>query len=142
MRTRVHLTWAAVFVIALVSTGEALAAATRTSSIDSKLVGTWTHTVTRADVTREEATPSLVGSLCTLTVKSSGVAHIACPHTPGAVFTGKLIPTGTNRIQILFADDYPNTYRWALAGRKLTLTKLKDPTSDRAATMAGVWTRR
>lgn len=140
MRARVHPLWAAVLVVALaVPAGEALAAG---NGVDAKLVGTWTRTVTRADVTREEANPSLVGSLCTLTIKGSGGAHIVCPHTPGAVFTGKIIPKGASRIQILFGDVNPNTYRWSVAGRNLTLTKLEDPTSDRAATMSGVWKRR
>ena len=140
MRTRVQLMWAAVLVIVLaLPAGRALAAG---GGVDSKLVGTWTRTVTRADVTREEATPALVGTVCTLSIKSTGAAHIACPHTPGAVFTGKIIPTGTSRIQILFGDMNPNRYRWGVAGRSLTLTKLRDPTPDRAATMSGVWKRR
>ena len=56
---RTLTSWAAVFVIALaLSAAEAPAAETRASSVDSKLVGTWTRTVTKADVTREEAAPS------------------------------------------------------------------------------------
>jgi hypothetical protein len=91
-------------------------------------------------VTREQGFSGLAGSHCTLAVQGSGSAHIGCPQVVN--FTGKFVPQGTNRVQIAFADLYPNTYSWRISGQHLILTKIKDPTPDRAATMSGTWTRK
>ena len=134
--------WVAVLAAGLAPAASAVAAAVRANAFPAQLVGTWTRTVTKADVTREEAAPSLAGSACTLTVKRGGSARIVCPHTPGAVFTGTIVPKGKNHVQVVFGDLSPNSYSWRVAGRHLVLAKLEDPTPDRAATMAGTWTRK
>ena len=120
----------------------ATVASTHLSAVSPKLVGQWTRTVTKADVQREEAFPSLAGEHCTLTIKTSGAAHIVCPGPAPVNFSGPITAKGGNRVQISLGDTYPNAYRWRVAGRVLTLTKLKDLTADRAAAMSGVWRRK
>jgi len=142
-RTSLMRTLAAGVAVAVVLPATmARGSAGHSSSFPPQLVGRWTRTVTRADVTREEANPTLDNSVCTFTVKAGGGAHIVCPRTPGAVFNGKVIPKGANHVQILFGDVNPNTYRWAVAGSTLTLTKLEDPTPDRSAVLSGMWRRK
>jgi hypothetical protein len=126
--------------VGLVPAVSAIAATAQTNTFPPPLVGTWTRTVSQADVTREQGFSGLAGSRCTLIVHASGSAHIGCPQVVN--FTGKLVPEGTNRVQIAFADVNPNTYTWRVSGPHLTLTKIKDPTPDRAATMSGTWTRK
>ena len=129
-----------IVVLGLVPAVSVIAAAAQTDTFPPQLVGTWTRTVSKADVTREQAFSGLAGSHCTLTVKKSGSAHIGCPGV--ANFTGKIVPKGTNRVQFALGDVNPNTYTWRVLGRHLILTKIKDPTPDRAAVMAGTWTRK
>ena len=125
--------------LGLVPAVSAIAAAARPDAFPSALVGTWTRTVSRTDVTREQGYSGLAGSHCTLSVKQTGSAHISCPQVVN--FTGKIVPKGSNRVQIAFADVNPNIYAWRVSGRHLILAKIKDPTPDRAATMSGTWTR-
>jgi hypothetical protein len=128
----------ALVVASIIAVASATAAAMRSATFPAQIVGTWTRTVTKADVTREEAYGPLAGSACTLTVQRSGAAHVACPKIQSA-FTGSFVPKGTNRIQIEFADQNPNSYSWRVSGKRLFLKKLKDANADRAATMSGTW---
>jgi hypothetical protein len=132
-------TFAGAIVLAVIAVTPAAA---RQSVIDPKLVGTWTRTVSKADVQREEAYGGLAGAHCTLTVKMSGASHIACPGQASVSFSGPITSKGTNHVQISLGDLNPNTYKWHVAGRLLTLTKLKDSNPDRSATMSGVWKRK
>jgi len=141
-RTPLAALWAAVLATGLVTAASADAAATLTNAFPPKLVGTWTRTPTKADVTREEANPTIAGSHCTLTIKTSGAAHIVCAQTPGLNFAGKFVPKGPSHVQIVFADLSPNSYSWHVSGRQLILKKVVDPTPDRSATMSGTWTRK
>jgi hypothetical protein len=70
----------------------------------------------------------------------SGVPHLVC--TSIGVFDSKIVPAGTNRVHINLGLITPSVYRWRVSGRLLTFTKLKDPTADRIAAMAGVWNRK
>jgi hypothetical protein len=140
MRRTLAVLWVAV--LAATTAAGAIAAARQAKAFPPQLVGAWTRTVTKADVAREEGAPSLRGSSCTLTIKTSGAAHILCPHTPGLDFTGKFVPKGTNHVEIILGDLSPNSYSWHVSGRQLVLKKLTDPTPDRAATMTGTWTRK
>jgi len=112
-------------------------ASTATVPFPAGLVGTWQRTVTKEDVTRASANSYLVGP-CTLTVAAGGDAKLTCAAGP---FTGKLIPTGDDEVQVAMGTTSPNAYGWAVDGGRLTLTKRDDPTPDRVAAMEGVWQR-
>jgi hypothetical protein len=64
-------------VLTVVPVAAAIAADGKAEGIDSRLVGTWTRTVTAADVKRVGNTSIGPGGLWTLTVKPSGAAHVA-----------------------------------------------------------------
>jgi hypothetical protein len=129
-------------VVSFLAAGAAVAASTRASAVDAKLVGQWTHTISKAAVQREEGFGTLAGEHCTLTVKTSGAAHVVCAGPARLNFSGPITSTGQNRIQIALGDTAPNAYRWHVASGLLTLTKLNDSNPDRAATMSGVWKRK
>ena len=129
-------------VLSLMATAGAVAASTRARAVSPKLVGQWTRTVSKADVQREEAFAGLAGAHCTLTVKTTGASKIVCPGPASVNFSGPITSKGSNRIQISLGDLNPNTYKWRVNGRLLTLTKIKDSNPDRAAGMAGVWKRK
>jgi hypothetical protein len=79
------------------------------------------------------------GTVCTLTVKKSGVANLNCTNIGG--FDGSLVPAGANRVDIKLGLPDPDVYRWRVSGRLLTFTKVKDTVPDREAAMEG-WKRR
>ena len=127
---------AAVFV--LVASGTA--AAMQRSAFPAKLVGTWTRTITLADVKRSHGYENPAGTVCTLTIKHGGAAHLAC--TGVGAWDSKLVPAGSGRIHIGFGDPTPGVYRWHVSGRLLTLTKLSDRQPDRVGVLWGVWKRK
>jgi hypothetical protein len=107
-----------------------------------KLVGTWTRTVTAADVRREHATDihniRLARSGWTIQIQKSGAASLFGPD----YFTGPVSSAGANRVNIYLGFHYPNVYKWRVSGRLLTLTKVSDSFALRAAVLHGVWKRK
>jgi hypothetical protein len=132
---------AVVLVVAVVlPAASGVAAVTQTRAVPGKLVGKWSRNVTSADIKRTGGTGVPAGSVCTLTVKTSGVAHIGCTVIGG--FDGSIVPAGANRIHINLGLLYPDIYSWHVSGRLLTLTKLSDTVADREAVFWGVWKRK
>ena len=115
----------------------AQAASTASIPFPAGLVGTWRRTVTKEAVARAGANSYLVGR-CTLTVAAGGEAKVSCAAGP---FTGSLIPTADDEVQVAMGTTEPNAYGWVVDGSRLTLTKRDDPTPDRVAAMEGVWQR-
>jgi|SRR5581483_325909 len=120
----------------------ASAGSMRTSALPVPLTGTWTRTVSKADVTRTQGAASLIGAVCTFTVKAGGTAHIACTGSSGAEFGGYVVAAGHNRVHLNLGIPSPDVYSWLVAGQTLTLTKVSDTVPDRVAVFVGVWKRK
>ena len=123
----------------------AIAAVANTSAVPAPLVGTWTRTVTAADVKRVGATsPVHAGMICTLTIKKGGVlnASVICKGGQPGGFQGIVDVAGANRVHIKLSEPVPDVYSWQVSGRLLTLTKVKDTFANRAAVFWGVWRRK
>jgi hypothetical protein len=134
------LSAAAVTVAVLIPSAHAFAGVTEARSLPAQLVGRWTRTVSKADVKRTQGYGIAAGTICTLTVKKNGVAHLAT-STVGA-FDGSVVSAGSDRVHILLGLSDPNVYRWHVSGNVLTFTKLRDTVGDREAVMEGVWKRK
>jgi hypothetical protein len=114
------------------------------------LVGTWTRTLTAAGVKAAHIAPGEAdhakpGQLPTLIVQASGAAEVKPKGATGPIrWKGRIVPLGADQIRITIPIDVPNAYRWHLAGRVLTLTKIKDNDrfNFRAAWFAGTWRRK
>ena len=112
---------------------------TEGNSVPNNLVGRWTRTVTAADWKRAGATgfvTSFVGPY-TMTVKTNGKVRIID-------FTATFSPRSGGRLSMGGVPVcYPKKglYRWKVANRKLTLTKLKDSCAAEVGLFSGVWTR-
>ncbi len=131
--------WGVGLAVAAVVVPVASATNTEASSVPTNLVGRWTRTVTAADWKRAGATgfvTSFVGPY-TMAVKPNGKVKIID-------FTATFSPLPGRRLSISGVPVcYPKKglYRWKVANRKLTLTKLKDTCSAEAGLLTGVWTR-
>lgn len=132
----------AVSVVAPAASG--VAAVANTSAVPAPLVGTWTRTVTAADVKRAGATLVHAGWPCTLTIKSAGVlnASIICTGGQPGGFQGIVDVAGAHRVHIKLIEPDPDVYSWHVSGRLLTLTKVKDTAASREAVFWGVWRRK
>jgi hypothetical protein len=133
--------WCLAIVVAVAAGSIPVASATDTeaSAVPNTLVGRWTRTVTAADWKRAGATgfvTSFVGPY-TMAVKSNGKVRIID-------FTATFAPLSGGRLSMGGVPVcYPKKglYRWKVAGRKLTLTKLKDSCAAEVGLFSGVWTR-
>lgn len=133
-------------VAAIIPAADTIAASTRSSTVDPKLVGKWTHTVTKADVKRAPgALILLAGKTATIVVAKSG--HYTLDEGFGGGLgkgDGTIAPAGANRVHITLSGEEfpPNLYTWRVSGRTLTLTKLKDSNPNMVAVFWGVWKRK
>ena len=153
--TRVRLGLLVVLVATLVVAAVALtangfAAVAGKNAFPPQLVGTWTRTLTKADVKRAQVVPVEVdharaGLVVRLIVKSNGAAELKPRGDNGPVrFQGRLVPVGTDRVHIAGMPlDVPNVYRWRVSGRLLTMAKIsdRDISGLRDAWFVGVWHR-
>jgi hypothetical protein len=109
------------------------------SAVPNTLVGRWTRTVTAADWKRAGATgfvTSFVGPY-TMAVKPNGkVRIIDFTATFASLSGGRLSMSG---VPVCYPKK--GLYRWKVADRKLTLTKLKDSCAAEVGLFSGVWTR-
>jgi hypothetical protein len=127
-------------IVPAVPAASGTAAITRTSAVSSKLVGEWTRKITSADIKRSYGYGNQPGTVCTLTIKKSGAAHLVVMHV--GAFDGAVVSVGTNRVHFTYGDRTGNVYRWRVSRRLLTLIKIYDGTPDRATAMWGVWKRK
>jgi hypothetical protein len=124
-----------------VAAGTSRSVGTQASAVPPHLVGTWTRTVTRADVKRTGAHGIPVGTVCTLTVKnSSGESRLVCTKNVDPLF-GFVVRAGSGRVHINLGLAHPDVYTWRVSGPLLTFTKVEDTVRDRVAAMEGVWRR-
>ena len=129
-------------VAAVVPAATGIAASTHARAFPARLVGVWTRTVTEADAQRAGAGQGFVGAHCILTIKKSGRDNASVLLGPGTSLVGGVVPAGKGRVHIQLGSPAANVYRWKLAGRLLTLTKISDPAGDRVAVFVGVWKRK
>jgi len=132
-----------VVAVVIVPGASGVAAESRASAVPAKLVGSWTRKVTRADVKRQHYvtdpfTGNIIGTVWTLAIKKSGDASLAGIR----YYTGPVEPVGANRAHFWLGFYDPNMYKWHVSGRRLTLTKVSDSFTLRAAVLTGVWKRR
>ena len=79
---------------------DGFAATKRTSAFPAQLVGTWTRTVTKADIKRAQVAPAEVehafpGLVVVLVVKKNGAAVLTAKEKNGTYrWPGRLVPTG------------------------------------------------
>ena len=139
----------AVGAVAVLS-ADGLAATKRTSAFPAQLVGTWTRTVTKADIKGAQVVPGEVdhafpGMVVVLVVKKDGAAVLTTKEKNGTSrWEGRLVPTGPDRFHVAgIPIDVPNVYRWQVSGRLLTLTKISDSEvfGLRHAWLIGIWKR-
>ena len=120
-----------------IPTASGIASGTKASAVPATLVGQWTRTVTASDWKRAGATgfvTSFVGPT-PMAVKANGDVSIID-------FTAKFSPLSGGRLSISGVPVcYPKRglYRWKVANRRLTLTKLKDTCAAEVGLFTGVW---
>jgi hypothetical protein len=132
-----------------------------TAPVPSALVGTFTRTVTPADVSRtqafrheEPADQALPPGTWRLHVASNGLISFDDPHGGGGNEALTALPGGTLTLQgpvnYLNPPDRQGSfcgvepdgaYRWAAHGSTVTLTPRHDRCADRNSLFAGTWTR-
>jgi len=127
-------------VAVLITQASGFAATARAHAFPVQLVGRWTRTVSKADIKRTGGSGIAPGTVCTLTIKKNGIAHLHT-NTVGD-FDGSLVKAGPGRVHILLGLSDPDLYRWRVAGSVLTFTKVKDTVGDREAVMEGAWKRK
>jgi hypothetical protein len=122
-----------------------LAAMSQTCAFPPQLVGTWTRTVTKADIKRAkvpstEAGEVYPGLVLVLAIRKSGAARL----TGAGHWDGRLLPVGADRVHITIPFDFPNVYRWRASERFLTLTEISDTDrlGARPAWFVGTWKRK
>ena len=132
-----------VLTVAFLVTVESGAAAVRQpSTVDTRLVGKWTRTVTSADAKRARGLTLFAGHVFTLTITKSGSWKASTPNL-GAFgeADGTIVPAGPNRVRLVEGGS-GGLYSWRVSGRLLTFTKLKDSVSDRVMVFWGSWARK
>jgi len=140
----------AVVAAALGIAADGTAASTVGNSFPPQLVGTWTRTITKADITRSHLVPAEAeharpGLMLRLIVKTNGAAEMKPSHENGPNrFQGRLAPVGSDLVHVAGIPlDVPNVYRWKASHRTLTFTKVsdRDITGLRDAWFVGTWHR-
>src|SRR2546430_3897296 len=138
-------------VAVVIPVASGIGAVSETRSIDTKLVGTWTRTLTKVDIKRAHVVPGEVehaypGLVVVLIVKKNGAAEVKLKGQSGPIrWQGRLVPLGAHRLHIAGMPlDVPNVYRWRVSGRLLTFAKIsdRDITGLRDAWFTGVWKRK
>ncbi len=134
---RVLLSVAAVAIVACAvasSGGAKVRTVGRTAKLPSHLVGSWTRFVTAADFARAGVTDEPPQRL-SMYVPADGSVAVA-------EFYVRFSPLSGNRLAIsgvVGCGKRKGIYRWKVANRRLTLTKLQDTCRDAVAIFTGVW---
>ena len=137
VRVLVSVTSVAVVACAVASSGGAkVQTVARTAKLPSQLVGSWTRFVTAADFARAGVTNEPPQRL-SMYVPADGSVAVA-------EFYVRFSPLSGNRMAIsgvVGCGKKKGIYRWKVANRRLTLTKLQDTCKDAVAIFTGVWNR-
>jgi hypothetical protein len=135
-------------------------AASQSSSLPAQLAGSYTRSVTEADIDRTQKKRSEAGpnqekpkpSRVLLFLEPTGMTA----RTPKADFVVQQDYSATDGGQLVIqgyqhpeegafcGPEIPQNaaYTWKVSGDKLTLHATKDPCADRDSTLTGVWTRK
>ena len=114
------------------------AAASAAAPPPTPMLGTWTRTVTAADVQRAGATRVIAGLTWTLTIARRG----SVARHGKLIMRGQIIPSNATQVNIELGQQKPNLYDWRRAGKKLFLHRRSDSNADRSAVLQGTWTKR
>ena len=116
----------------------ALAASAAAAPPAQQLLGTWTRTVTAADVQKAGATKVVGGQTWTLVITrdESSASH------GKTTMRGNVVPTNATQVNIELGQQKPNLYRWQRVGNKLILHANAEPNRDRKAVLVGSWVKR
>ena len=119
---------------------------TLSSKVPPQLVGNWRRNITAADWTKAGAPGyASYAGLFSIAVKRSGDVGVYLPGTSYADFTAGFSVLAGGRLTIDRVPDCGGTkglYRWKVAGRLLTITKLRDSCAGEVGLFAGVWKRK
>jgi hypothetical protein len=131
-------------VSAILAVVVASSTAATTATVPTKLVGSWSRTVTDASNHRFHASAQL--GLWAMTVGKAGALDIVAPKPPPNSSTrhlrGRITVTG-RRFSVTTGCKSTNTYGWKVSGKLLTITYVADKSCPgRAAVMVGVWRRK
>ena len=142
-RPRFRWTLAALITAALIASGAAgIAAPTRTIAAPPQLVGKWTRTISKADTVRAKGLILAAGRKVTFNVPKSGHWTVVIAGLGGlGMVDGTVASAGAGRLRFVLSGEPPALYRWHVAGKTLTLAKIKDAVPDREEVFWGVWKR-
>jgi hypothetical protein len=116
-----------------------IVAAVAAAAPPPQLMGTWTRTVSKADVVRAHATRIKPGSRWTLVITEGKTVA----SSPGAhSFTGHFTPETAATVSLSVGDGKFNLYAWQRSGDSLRFKWQNDENANRRAVLAGLWTRR
>lgn len=104
----------------------------------NELLGTWTRTVSAADIHRAHSKRVLPGTVWTLVVGTKG-SSVRSPTTKP--LKGQVVPAAPALVNIELGTE-PDLYQWRRAGKTVILTLKHDPSADRTAILVGAWKRR
>jgi hypothetical protein len=100
-----------------------------------QLLGTWTRTVSAADVNRAHATGIIGGSKWTLTI---GRSKSTVRSAGGKSLKGVVIPASATLVNIELGAK-PDLYGWRRAGKTVVFIFKHDPNPNRVAILVGTW---
>lgn len=128
------------------------ASATRTTAVPfpKQLVGFWSRNVTAADIRRAGAKHAVTPGVWNVDVNQAksgtyGNVYIGQTGRRRPPLGGTIVPLGPGRVYVVVGfpsgslPGPPNEWRWKVAGKLLTLTRVRDPNPDRVAFFAGTW---
>jgi hypothetical protein len=106
------------------------------AKLPSQLVGSWTHFVTAADFARAGVTNEPPQRL-SMYVPADGSVAVAEFYVRFSPLSGKRLAISG----VVGCGKKKGIYRWKVANRRLTVTKLQDTCRDAVAIFTGVWNR-
>jgi hypothetical protein len=134
---------AVVLAVALVVPGaSAIAAVTRTNTVNPTLIGKWTRTISKADTTRSGGLILAAGKPVTFTVAKNGDWTAVVAGLGGLGMADGTVASAGNQLRFVMSGEPPALYRWRVAANTLTLTKIRDAVPDRQTVFWGVWKRK
>jgi hypothetical protein len=116
----------------------AFAASAAAAPPPQQMFGTWTRTVTGADVQKVGATKVVAGQTWTLVI----TRNESSANHGKTTMRGNVVPTNAAQVNIELGQQKPNLYRWQRVGNKLILHANAEPNPDRKAVLVGTWVKR
>jgi opacity protein-like surface antigen len=105
----------------------------------TQIIGTWTRTVSKADVLRAHATRIKPGSKWKLVITE----RKSVASSPGVrPFAGQFTPETAVTVSLSVGDGKYNLYSWRRVGDTLRFQVQKDDNANRRAVLDGLWAHR